>query len=544
MKIISFIHKCYSYINNHKVGFWAIVLLKGISIITSIVIAFCMSRIIALISMTDIRHLMMYILVLATTYGISLICQYISFALYQKVEKDTRIELKKVILDNMLHSFSLNQGERQSINSAKANEILYADANNITTLLFATVDLLTGGFTIILTGVLLFSINISLALILTVIFVFAALFVFNYSKVLKRINIKLREETDVHFKLTRDILKSIKYICLSNSSDFHFERYTDNLDKVKKSTKYRDKAAWRLGYLSSIMGYAWTIIFLCIGAKLLSLDQLDVSDFILFFSYSRIYSTGITNILNQYSDLQQMTVSVERVFDLLKIYRKEDEKLKVDFPKELNSIIISNLDFSYGEHKVISALNKKVNFNAILVTGNNGKGKTTFLNILSGILSPQGGTVLYNDMPVENISFKSLCNSISYASQGDLIFDMSIKDNILSFAGNEAISDEKLADICKKVGILNDILDLEKNFDTQISEIRDFSFGQKKKMLLVRACLRPSQIILFDEPLEGLDESSQKLVVNLISTITEEKYVFIATHKPEQFVFCKDTIML
>lgn len=400
-------------------------------------------------------------------------------------------------------------------------------------------------FKICITGVILFLNNLWLAVFLTIAYFSAALWAYQHSKILKSLNVKLRNETDIHFKLTRDILKGIKWICISNSGIFHYKRYAENLEYVKRQTINRDEKAWKLSYVSTIMGYGWNIIFLGYSIWQLGLNKLILTKFMLFLSYSRIYTSGIANLFERYSGLQPIRVSVERVFQLVDKYEnQEKEERKTVFPEKLEEIEFVDLTFCYGENTIIANLSKKVENKIVLITGKNGQGKSTLLNLMAGMLIPVKGDIFYNGISVCDIAVESMYCSLSYAFQDEMVFDMSIKDNILCFAGYETVTEESLLEVCKDVGILEDILSLEKQFDTQINEIRDFSFGQKKKILLARACLRPSQILLLDEPLEGLDKQSQELFIELLLRLANKKYIFISTHNPARFKCEKDIISL
>ena len=91
---------------------------------------------------------------------------------------------------------------------------------------------------------------------------------------------------------------------------------------------------------------------------------------------------------------------------------------------------------------------------------------------------------------------------------------------------------------------MQDIKALKNGFETLLSESRSLSFGQKKKILFARAFLKPSQMLILDEPLVGLDEISQKQVIEILKEVSQKKILIIATHKPDLFDFCDQKIEL
>lgn len=183
MRIVTLLNKCYDYLGKYKSGFWIISVQKILLLLTSLMIAFSLSRIIALMASMDIEKLTLYILILSFAYVTSLLCQYIQFSLRQRVEKNSRTEIKKIILKDIMDSFLVVQRAGIGFQSARINEILYTDVNNITVLLFACMDLCIGCITIVLTGFILFSLNFYLTFILTVVFTLSAVFVFLFKAV-------------------------------------------------------------------------------------------------------------------------------------------------------------------------------------------------------------------------------------------------------------------------------------------------------------------------------------------------------------------------
>lgn len=184
-----------------------------------------------------------------------------------------------------------------------------------------------------------------------------------------------------------------------------------------------------------------------------------------------------------------------------------------------------------------------VNLNELSsIIGKNGSGKTTLLNILAALNITSKGNIYFNDISINDIAYESMQESITYYTQDDILFDQSIKDNILSFKNGNEVSSEALQDICMRLGILDDIFNLDDGFDTLLSEYKTLSLGQKKKLLFARAFLKPSQVLLLDEPLSGLDKLSQGIVLNMIEELKGKKTIIIATHRPELFSFCDKMI--
>ncbi len=209
----------------------------------------------------------------------------------------------------------------------------------------------------------------------------------------------------------------------------------------------------------------------------------------------------------------------------------------------MDSIKVEHIDYSYGDKDVFIDFNLEVGGGqCAIIIGKNGSGKTTLLNILAALNITSKGNIYFNDISINDIAYESMQESITYYTQDDILFDQSIKDNILSFKNGNEVSSEALQDICMRLGILDDIFNLDDGFDTLLSEYKTLSLGQKKKLLFARAFLKPSQVLLLDEPLSGLDKLSQGIVLNMIEELKGKKTIIIATHRPELFSFCDKMI--
>lgn len=176
-------------------------------------------------------------------------------------------------------------------------------------------------------------------------------------------------------------------------------------------------------------------------------------------------------------------------------------------------IVLENLSKSFGETKVLSNLNLTFKANgAYCLMAPSGTGKTTLLNILMGLILPDGGKLYGLD-----------AHKISAVFQEDrLLEDYSALQN-LRFVTGSLYSNAQLAQW------LSALLP----GDCQNQPVSEFSGGMKRRLSILRALLVPSTLLLMDEPFAGLDRDTKRNAVSLIKKNTKDRLLIIATHDPE-----------
>ena len=136
--------------------------------------------------------------------------------------------------------------------------------------------------------------------------------------------------------------------------------------------------------------------------------------------------------------------------------------------------------------------------------GHSGAGKSTIINLLPRFYDPQNGNIFIDDQNTRSVNLNSLRKSISLVSQDVILFDSSVKENIL-YANAEA-SEKEFLDSCKFAAADEFINNLPKKYETLVGEngVR-LSGGQKQRISIARAILKKSPIILLDEATSSLD---------------------------------------
>lgn len=167
-----------------------------------------------------------------------------------------------------------------------------------------------------------------------------------------------------------------------------------------------------------------------------------------------------------------------------------------------------NITKSYGDNLVLDNISIEAGLDSVLyVTAQSGKGKTTLLNIISGIDKDYSG----------QINLKGLCFSYLF-QENRLIEDMTVKDN-LSLAAS-FVSENMKTEYLKAA-------DLENAYNMKVSEL---SGGMKRRIALLKALFYPSDIILLDEPFTGLDEINALRMTDIIKKLQNNRLIIVASH--------------
>jgi ABC-type multidrug transport system fused ATPase/permease subunit len=197
------------------------------------------------------------------------------------------------------------------------------------------------------------------------------------------------------------------------------------------------------------------------------------------------------------------------------------------------NVTLSNLSFhqvSYNiaDKNIIDNLN--FNFtkgNLYLLFGPSGKGKTTTLDLVAGLIQPTRGVIYVNDD--KTLPLNSIQHAISYVLQDTILFQGSIIENI-TIGGN--YSNEEVLDVIEKTGLSTLIQTLPYGIDTIINEgATMLSGGEKQRIAIARALIRNADLILLDEITSSLDVHNETAIMEVISTIKTDKIIIMVGHR-------------
>lgn len=334
------------------------------------------------------------------------------------------------------------------------------------------------------------------------------------------------ENLDEHFKNIR----TIKAFCNEKREISHVQKFLNQLlEYYKKSISLGALTSPIMEMLSSV---AIAIIIFYGGYKVLNETTSPGSFFTFIVAFIAAYKP-IKSLASLNLTLQTGFASTKRIFMVLD---KKNTVEHVASDKKYNfktpEVTFENVSFRYEENR--KAI-EDVSFNIkpkqyVAIVGESGSGKSTLMNLLLKFYHPQKGKVIIDQQDTKTISTESLRNFISIVTQDVLLFNHSIKENILY--GNQKLSTKKMMELTKASRIDDFIKSLPEQYDTIIGQSGiSLSGGQRQKISIARALVRNSPILVFDEATSALDQVSEQYIKEFLNSIRKDKTIIIITHR-------------
>ena len=346
------------------------------------------------------------------------------------------------------------------------------------------------------------------------------------------ISIKLQEKISGASAFLNESFSAIRVIKTFNLENLQKSRaekkfnqiFNKNIEIVKTRAKIEPT-------LEVIGGIAISLVLLFAGIRISS-GNADIGSFSGFISALLIAVQPARALGTLNTILQEGAASLLRLEDMLK-------KQNITFPiKKNNSINISkanilfkNVSFSYDKRKVVL---KNINClvrekEDIVIAGENGSGKSTFINMIPRLFDPSKGKILIDGKDTTRFNHKSLRDHIALVSQDVILFDTSIKNNIK--IAKEGSTFEDIVNACKYADAHNFIIRLSKGYDTVVGERGlNLSGGQRQKIAIARAILKNPKILILDEAYSSLDKPSEKRINAAIEEIGKNITTFKIVH--------------
>ncbi len=446
---------------------------------------------------------------------------------YQRFFKDNYITIFQKIVKKI---YSLNEEDRSKISTGRIVNSLISDVINIGEMADNILNIALNILKSIIVTFYFFKTNVFLALfIITINVIYTKRSNYLSNKSIKYFKEQIREK-DKLIGLINQTLQGLKDIQTLN----FFESMDDKYNYIYKSWKnaYRNKKKYER-YRQTILKCFLIIIklviyFACV--YLMTNNKITIGIMLIIISYFDSLFLASENIMEASQSIKEQNVSVNRIKEILEYNNIKEEKLeKIE---NVNGLIeFKNVTFSYNNEKLLEDLNFVIKPNKItVITGTNGAGKTTIVNLIMRLYNPTNGEILLDNINIQNIDKTSYYKEISVLNQDSYLFNLSIRENFDLIDNNT----KKQEEICKFTGIDEFIETLPNKYDTIIDEnSNNISGGQKRLLSLTRTLLKDGKILIFDEATSSLDVEKIKNIINILNELKKNHTVIVITHKKE-----------
>ena len=378
-------------------------------------------------------------------------------------------------------------------------------------------------------------VDYKLALIFLIVLPPAAIGLRYLGKKLRRAIRESLEEIGTLSSLVSETLKGIRIIKAYRKEDFYNKKAKNIIKKVvslsMKGVRARSASA---PIMEIVTGFAIAGIIYYAGGKSIS-NQMTVGSFMAFTTAAGLLYDPLKAVANLQAMLQEGVAASQRLFPIIdnepKIKENEVTK-KLENPSGL--IEFSNVSFSYlnnSEEMAIDNISLKVNpGEKVALVGPSGAGKTTLLNLVPRFYDPTKGSIMIDNADLKDLSLKTVRDTSSLVSQDSLIFDVSIRENIIFDSTN--ISEDSFLYACKEALVDEFVKDLPEGYETIAGESGlKLSGGQKQRIAIARAMVKNSPILLLDEATSSLDSEAESKVQIAIEALLKEKSALIIAHR-------------
>lgn len=311
---------------------------------------------------------------------------------------------------------------------------------------------------------------------------------------------------------------------------------TESFDKMNEQLYIN---AWKSQFFSGLMmplmtfiaNFGYVAISVVGGAMALS-GKISFGVIIAFTIYVRLFTQTLSQFAQGANSLQSAAAASERVFEFLNEEELLDELFKDKILENVKGEVeFKNVRFGYDKDKVVI---HDLSFKAkpgqkIAIVGPTGAGKTTIVNLLMNFYELDGGHILIDNVPINDLTRANIHDQFSMVLQDTWLFEGTIKDNIIY--NKQDVSDEEVVRACKAVGLDHFIRTLSNGYDAVISEQSNLSQGQKQLLTIARAMIKNSPMLILDEATSSVDTRTEILIQESMDKLMEGRTSFVIAHR-------------
>jgi ATP-binding cassette subfamily B protein len=329
-----------------------------------------------------------------------------------------------------------------------------------------------------------------------------------------------------------EVFHGIVPVKLNRLEEYQAARYrTLTDDRITAETRSALGQSSIPGLIDIMAGIGFLGVLFYGGSEIIAGTK-TVGDFMAFFTAIALAFEPLRRLGAVSGSWQIAAASIERLKELLDtVPDLRDPPSPRPAPDAVPEVVLDNVTLRYGDQAVLRGASFVAEAGkTTALVGASGAGKSTVFNLLTRLVDPEGGRVEIGGVPVQDMRLSDLRGMFSVVSQEALLFDESLRDNIL--LGRKDVTEERLEQVLEAAHVADFLPRLEGGLDAQVGPRgSSLSGGQRQRVAIARAILRDTPILLLDEATSALDVQSEAVVQAALDRLAEGRTTLVIAHR-------------
>lgn len=411
---------------------------------------------------------------------------------------------------------------------------ILGDINEVQNSFFILLELIVREpATIVFSLIIMFTISWELSLFVLGFIPIAGFLISRIGKSLKKNSLKQQQESGRLISTVEESLTGLKIVKGYNAESIFGKKFFTSADIILKLSNKIGLKNNLAGPVSEVLGIATIAILLWYGGKLVLVDRIiEGETFIAFMGLAYAILTPAKAISKASYRVKNGMAAADRVFEIL---HEEDQMPDLPNAKEINTfndkISIDNISFKYDEDYVLKNFSIQVpKGKTVALVGQSGSGKSTIANLVTRFYDVNEGEIYIDDNNIKNVTKKSLRHQMGLVTQDSILFNDTIKNNLL--IGKPNATEDEIIEALKIANAWEFVSQLPNGIETNVGDAgNNFSGGQKQRLSIARAVLKNPPIMILDEATSALDTESEKLVQEALENMMKNRTSIVIAHR-------------
>lgn len=457
-------------------------------------------------------------------YGFNYINQRITLKLEQNINTRLTLDIVKYYLHSKEYEFNEQMG-------SDVETLISRDINFFVKFVMNIVQETVINFISFFMAItVLMQIKAEFAIIIVTVQFFSLITRCFFNRIIKKNNAVTHKLAVKYTVILNEYANNIRNLKFLGANGFINKRIKNIKEESNAQAIINMKTRYQLNGLLIFLSQLTSCIIMGIGGLFVISGNMSLGFLMSSLQYSDKCESALKGIMNLSTEIASNRIEYQRIFEII---LKQDENKQVQYMDSMiKTITVRNLNFSYNPyHEILRNVNLVFRKGILYyIIGESGAGKTTLAKLLMGEYKMESGIIFFDDMDINQCQVEQLQQLITWVPNETIIWNDSIKENILCGRQYDAKIYNQVCKDCEIEGIEKEL----SAYNVSLGERGSFvSAGQKQRIGLARALISSKPIIIIDEITSNLDKETELLIKNNIGKYIYDRIIIIITHSRE-----------